>query len=297
MEEKYYCRNCKGVRKHNLLFEKSNSGSDDVDFLQWNDKYMVVECSGCETISFVNVYGDSEMYNTDNNGKSDYYSNTTIFPLFLEKGTEIEDIYLLPRTIQTIYKETIDAFKSGCYILTAGGFRAIIEALCNNLLIKEDNLSIRINLLYESGYLTLNESKRLHSIRFLGNDSLHEMAVPKEEQLLIVLKIINHLLENLFVHDKKIGDKIDVIIDKYDDFLNLIRSRISNDILGKETSIAELLGKSKRLIKKADIDKFEKSFILEITKGQHDFISIVSSNEKTNIKFKIDKIPDLPLPW
>jgi hypothetical protein len=294
MTEKYYCRTCKGYRKHNVLFKKEKIGSNE--WLRWSDDYLLVECSGCETISFIHIYGDDEMYDTTDNGL-EYYYNTTVFPPILKDGTEIKDIYLLPGTIQTIYKETLSAFKAGCYILTAGGFRAIIEALCNNLRIKDGNLSIRINLLNESGYLTLSECKRLHSIRFLGNDSLHEMAIPKKEQLLLVLEIINHLLENLYIHDKKIENKIDVIIDTYDSFLNLIRNHISKEIIGKEISISELLGKSKRLIDKKDLDNFEKNFISEITKGQHDFISIIDPNEKKPSKYKIEKMPELPLPW
>ena len=294
MEEKYYCRTCKGYRKQKILFEKERSGSDD--FLNWRDRYLLIECSGCETISFVHIYGDDEMYYTTDNGQ-EYYYNTTVFPPILKDGTEIKDIYFLPGSIQTIYKETLNAFKAGCYILTAGGFRAIIEALCNNLLIKEANLSVRINLLNETGYLTLSESKRLHSIRFLGNDSLHEMAVPKKEQLLVVLEIINHLLENLYIHDKKIENKIDVIIDTYDSFLNLIRNRISKEILGKEISIGELLGKSKRLIDKEDLNNFEMNLILEINEGKHDFISLINSGKKKPYMYKIEKMPELPLPW
>ena len=57
------------------------------------------------------------------------------------------------------------------------------------------------------------------------------------------------------------------------------------------------MGKSKRVIDKKDLENFEKRFVLEITNGVHDFISTVSSNDKTPFKYKIEKMPELPLPW
>ena len=74
-------------------------------------------------------------------------------------------LFYLPENIRGIYVETIAAFKANISILTAGGLRAIIEALCNHLKIKGANLSERIDLLHNKGHLTLSESKRLHSIR------------------------------------------------------------------------------------------------------------------------------------
>jgi hypothetical protein len=293
METMYYCRTCRGLRKHEILFTRKTSGNEGDGILYWNEDYLVVECSGCGTISFVKIYGDSDMYDTDEeNGTYEYYTESTIFPFFLDGGIEIIEKYLLPETIKVVYNETIDAFKSKCYILTAGGFRAIIEALCNHLKIKKADLSTRIDLLNEKGHLTINESNRLHSIRFLGNDSLHEMAVPKKEQLLIVLEVINHLLENIFIQDKKIEGRIAVVIDSYDGFISLIRNKISEDKLGKELTITELLGNSRRVIKKNLLNKFEKEFSDEISNGSLDFVKIAAVENGKKNKYRIEKLPE-----
>lgn len=104
----------------------------------------------------------------------------------------------------------------------------------------------------------MSESKRLHSIRFLGNDALHEMAKPKKEQLHLLLEILNHLLANLFINDKIIKGQIDTIIDKYEDFIVLIQNLINKDLINKELELDQLLGKSKRLIDKSKITDFKK---------------------------------------
>lgn len=256
--KKKHCNNCKGKRNHKELFEKKIRGDDD-GFV-WIEKYQVIECLGCENISFLKIYGDITMVDYDYEGNPDYYYDETIFPYFLEKGDELKYQYHLPEAIKIIYKETIDAFKVDSYILTAGGLRAIIEAICNHLKIKKDNLEKRIDTLHNKGHLTLSESKRLHSIRFLGNDALHEIAKPKKEHLHLLLEIVNHLLANLFINDKIIKGKIDTIIDKYEDFIVLIQNLINEELVNKELELDELLGKSKRLIDKSKIKEFERKF-------------------------------------
>ena len=294
MTNKFYCRNCKGQRKHTILFEKKIKGNEDHGLFQWIDEYKAVECSGCETISFVHIYGNNEMVTSDEEGNLEYYSDVEIFPYFLEGGNEISDIYFLPEVIRIVYKETINAYKAKSYILTAGGFRATIEALCNYLNIRKDDLSNRINLLYEKGVLTKKETKRLHSIRFLGNDSLHEMEVPKVSQLIVVLEIINHLLENLFIHDKKIEANIDVMVDDYLEFKKLLFKSLVPNIVGEIVTINKILGKSKRLLKKEDLKKFEKMLIDEI-KVDSEYISLIDENEE--VKYRIEKIPNPIFGW
>jgi len=290
MKEKYFCRECKGLRNHKKLFEKKLRGGDSQDHFQWIEEYLVIECLGCETTSFLKIYGDTDMIENDEEGKPDYYFDKQVYPLFLEKGEELKYEYYLPESISGIYLETISAFKSKSLILTAGGLRAIIEALCNHLKIKKDNLQTRIDLLHGKGHLTLSESKRLHSIRFLGNDALHEMEKPKKEHLYLLLEIINHLLSNLFINDKIIKGKVDTIVDSFWDFKRLVRAKVKKEMIDKEITLLEIIGKAKRLIPKSDYPKFEKEFVAECKLGNYDFIEL-KKEKNIDSAFKITKEP------
>jgi hypothetical protein len=295
MEEKYFCRNCNGKRNHKQLFEKKTSGDED-GFFQWVDNYLVIECLGCETVSFLQVKGDTSMIEYDEEGNPDYYFDNLIYPYYIESKSKLVNPYMLPKSLKDIYEETINAFKSNSFILTAGGFRAIIEALCNHLKIrKSGNLEERIDLLHNKGYLTLSESKRLHSIRFLGNNALHEMEKPKKEQLNILLEIINHLLSNLFVNDKMIKGKMETIIDKYDDFLKLIQNKITKEMLDGEFTLNQILGNSKPLIAKKSALELISQFNEEIENGKINFLSLNTETEIT--KYKILKEPELTFNW
>ena len=146
MKEKYFCRNCKGLRNHKLIHEVKTKGGDDNDYFQWIRKYSIIECLGCETVSFLEIYGDTEMIAHNEDGEPDYYFDNYIYPLYLEESEELEYVHYIPDSIKVIYRETISAFKTNSYILTAGGLRAIIEAICNHLKIKKGNLADRIDL-------------------------------------------------------------------------------------------------------------------------------------------------------
>lgn len=295
MKEKYFCRNCKGLRNHKLIHEVKTRGGDDNDYFQWIRKYSIIECLGCETVSFLEIYGDTEMIAHNEDGEPDYYFDNYIYPLYLEESEELEYVHYIPDSIKVIYRETISAFKTNSYILTAGGLRAIIEAICNHLKIKKGNLANRIDLLHNKGHLTLSESKRLHSIRFLGNDALHEIEKPKKDHLFILLDIVNHLLSNLFINDKILKGKLETIIDKYDEYIKLIRNKIDKDMIGKEFSMREILGKSIRLIPKTEYKKLEDEFKKEINSGEIDYVSIIKEPDESI--YKIEKEPEFVFDW
>lgn len=292
MEHKYFCKECAGERNHKELFSKKINGSDDYDYLRWLNYYKVIQCLGCENISFLHIYGDTEMITHDEDGAPDYYFDNNIYPQYLEKGRELEFSFYIPISIREIYLETIAALKSQSYILTAGGLRAIIEALCNHLKIKKDILSKRIDLLHKEGHLTLSESKRLHSIRFLGNDALHEIEKPKKVQLYLLLTIINHLLSNLFINDKIIKGRIETIVNNYDEFLMLIKSKISNDMVGKEITINEIIGKTKRAVPKEKFNGFEKELIKNTKASKYEFLKLENEKQKESM-FKVIQKPSI----
>ncbi|WP_405604196.1 DUF4145 domain-containing protein [Polaribacter sp. Asnod1-A03] len=275
MEEKIFCNNCKGLRNQSEVHKIEKRGGDEDGDFQWYRSYSLVKCDGCDNISFYEVYGDTEMMEpTGPHGEPDYYFDKTVFPPYLESGESIKQLFYLPEKIRVIYSETIASFKSNSSILTAGGLRAIIEAICNHLKITGRNLAERIDGLSKNGHLTIAESKRLHSIRFLGNDALHEIEIPKKAHLYLLLEIVNHLLSNLFVNDKKMKGRVETMIDNYEDFIRLVQNKIDEDIVGKKLTISTILGKSKRLLTKENLTDFEKTFIKDIGSKKITFVKV-----------------------
>ncbi len=79
-----------------------------------------------------------------------------------------------------------EALASNCFLLSAVAFRTIVEAVCRDkgIKIKEiEYLKPQIDKLLKNGLITKSEAGRLLLIRFIGNDSVHEMVIPKQKDV------------------------------------------------------------------------------------------------------------------
>jgi transcriptional regulator CtsR len=270
------------------------SSISDEDF-HWREEFEIIECAGCENTQFRYTYGDETMARYDDNGEDvEYYDEIKCYPLSLNGHENLKNLYGLPLKIKTIYNETLEAFKVKSYILTGVGFRAIIEAICIDKNIAGKNLQQKINNLLKEKLITEKESKRLHSIRFLGNDSVHEMLSPEPKKLFIVLGIVEHLLNNLYLIDLNIDDYLDTMITEYNDFEELIWY-FSNKLKDKEEFIIKgLLGKHIRRIESDHLIQFIQKLISKIEDSSLDWLTIeIKETNKAKLldsqKFKITK--------
>jgi len=266
-----YCLRCEFETNHNLLFKEMING-DNEDYL-YQIKYMVVQCAGCNKISFREEFIDIESAYQDeyNNWTPDITIDT--YPNKINIKSNIENVYSLPKKIKIVYNESIKAFNNNCYLLTGVGFRAVIEAICIDKKVAGRNLEKKINNLIKQKLITEKEANRLHSIRFLGNDSVHDMSVPKKEKLMLVLYIIEHLLNNLYLIDYKSQDHLETIISNYSEFIELIGWRIQAFKKGDEIPIKMILGKNIRRLN-GKLNEFETELKKNIKSKKYKELSI-----------------------
>lgn len=271
-----YCSSCKNETKQLVLFEKTNEG----EFLEYKEIKQAVECMGCEYLSFRIEEHDywelNEEYDFEEDEIIDKHKILVeIYPTILRGHTEIKKLYNVPSQIKSVYDQTMLAFKGKSYLLTGIGFRAIIEAICIQEKIKGSNLEVKINNLAKNRLITERESERLHSIRFLGNDSVHEMEIPIVGKLFVVLDIIENLLKNLYILDKEAKFFLDTIITEYSEFEDFLWQCAEKISKGEEKNIKEILGKHIRRIK-IDIASVEKVIINRINNGNIEFLKLGS---------------------
>jgi hypothetical protein len=264
-ELKSYCNNCQNETNHEVLFLKRQRGSDP-DY-HYETKYFTVQCMGCEDVTFRQEKHDYEASYPDEYDNWTHDITAYIYPQCLKGHKVLIEQYLLPNQIQTVYQETIDALKANCYLLAGVGFRAVIEAICINKNIKGRNLDAKINNLAKGRYITDKEAERLHAVRFMGNDSVHDMAVPKEKALYVVLEIIEHLLNNLYIIDHHAKPLLDTFINTNDDFEELLFKKLKSFQVGDDLPLAKYLGKDVRRLN-SQISKFESHLISQIKAGE-----------------------------
>lgn len=263
------CRECNGLTNHIVKAIECTSYSSDE--FSYSDEFAIVQCLGCETLSFRKEYTDSESFSYDDH--NDGYS-IKIYPSPKKVHQPLADQWMLPASISLVYNESVNALIAGCNVLAGIGFRTIIEAVCLDKKVIGRDLETKINNLSKKGFITQPESARLHSIRFIGNDSAHEMKIPKPGQPELVLHIIENLLSNLYIIDNRAKEQLESIITDYTEFVVLLNKAIKKFPAGEEISLYKVFGKDFRRIK-GNLQIFETQLISDITSGFFKPLSVV----------------------
>lgn len=268
---KSYCHDCCQNTNHKILSEHTKDQQDDY---QCAISHQILQCLGCDTRSFREVFYDIESahpsYDTD-----DWIipEDITIYPKAIEGHKKIGDLWELPDIVRIIYSETLTTYREGTKVLAGLGLRATIEAVCNDLKITGKNLEAKINKLVSSGYISKIDAERLHGIRFMGNDAAHDIKKPNDIALSIALKIIEHLIVSVYILEKKASDNIDTAISKYENFEKLLQNALKNFNISDEYPIAQYLGNDMRRVQ-ASISTLEQELITKINNGDYTKLSV-----------------------
>ena len=105
---------------------------------------------------------------------------------------------------------------------------------------------MRITKMATQGLISSKDSERLHAIRFLGNDAAHEIKKPKKNQISVALKIINHLIQSIYLLEIETYRKLDTIITNPEEFEMLLDTHLKLFAVGDEFPLAKFLGKDIR---------------------------------------------------
>ncbi|MEQ1110892.1 DUF4145 domain-containing protein [Acinetobacter johnsonii] len=221
-----YCNECDKNTNHTILAQHDwRSEPDDYTYAQY---HQLVKCLGCDNVSLrVEDHDIESAFHTDHDG---WHVPIKIknYPKKLQNHKKIDNDYLIPKLVRNIYSEVLLTLQEDAKILSSLGLRACIESVCNHLEITGGNLAIRINKLATAGYISKKDAERLHAIRFMGNDSAHEIKAPKEASLKIALEIVEHLLKSVFILPEQANGYLDTLIDQYELFETLLEKHLSN---------------------------------------------------------------------
>lgn len=228
--------------------------------------YQIVQCCGCHTVSFRRVVRDYESAYPIDDNRWNVPEDISCFPSILRGHHELEDVLDLPDTVRDIYTQSIQAIKDNSNILAGIGLRATIEAICNDRSITGKTLEKRIDSLAKGGLISQKDSERLHAIRFLGNDAAHEIKKADARNLLIALRIIEHLLVNIYILDGEADKRLETIVRTFEQFTALLEKNLSNCTSGEEIPLARIFGKDMRRFH-GYFAAHEKSLVDAITNG------------------------------
>lgn len=248
--------------------------------------YQIVQCCGCRTVSFRKVVSDYEAAYPISEDKWEVPEDVTCFPSILKGHRELQDVWGLPDTVRSIYTQSIQAIKDNSNILAGIGLRATIEAICNDQSIAVKALDKRIDALAKGGLISQKDSERLHAIRFMGNDAAHEIKNVNPKNLLIAIRIIEHLLVNIYILDGEADGKLDTIIRTFDQFTIYLEKHLAGLKSGDEIPLAKIFGKDMRRFH-GYFAAHEKALLDAIAAGSYTKLGIGKSDYYAGSKDKV----------
>ncbi|MEZ8504047.1 DUF4145 domain-containing protein [Vibrio splendidus] len=259
------CTKCKQYNWHDIEGKHSFETQPDFDYHCQID-HMVVKCCGCEQVSFLQRTHDFEIaYFDEQDGEWITPTSDDIYPKEVKGALQAKSF---PMVVKKIYEESCQAYRDEAHTLAGIGFRATIEAVCNDQKIQGKELSTRINNLASKGLISKKDSARLHSIRFLGNDAAHDIKLPSKDALEAALVIIEHLLNTVYILDQESKGKLEEVIEEFELFIELLDSKLKPLTVGEELPLQVILGKDIRRIS-GSIKKVEDTLNAQIGQGTY----------------------------
>ena len=107
---KHNCSKCKLETVHNTISQFSEQGHqlDDSYHYQWNTDYQIIQCKGCETISFCYIATDDQDIALDYNNKPYPVKTIKLFPTSYNNNLSPIDTSAIPPKVAAIYLETLN---------------------------------------------------------------------------------------------------------------------------------------------------------------------------------------------
>jgi hypothetical protein len=171
----------------------------DWDF-HFNDQYQIIQCQGCESVSFRKCYSDTESSVwIEERNEEIFIDKIEIYPTRVAGRHKLRQAHFLPFNVKQIYEETHSSLCNRQPILAGIGIRALIEAVCKQKGAKGRNLEYKIDSLVTLGVLTETGARILHKLRDLGNTAVHEVKPHSEETLGIAMDVVEHLLNDVYI--------------------------------------------------------------------------------------------------
>ena len=86
-------------------------------------------------------------------------------------------------------------------LLTGLGLRTLLEQIIKYFG-RSDDLGVILTQFEEDGFISTKQRELLDSIRYLGNDAAHRTDSKSRKDLILHLKVLENLIQQLFVYYK-----------------------------------------------------------------------------------------------
>lgn len=190
------CTACRNVTNHVVTRSVDLSGSDEEAGVSYETSYQIIECQGCNGVSYRTVSWDSESMDYD---PDQPVTREQQFPDPKIGRAPVWGNFVIPLQLERVYVETVKALNEGQLVLCGMGVRAVVESIVKDQKASGKLLSDQIDSLAKQGMLTTSGAAILHQVRALGNEAAHEVVAHGKDELSLALDVIDNLLQAVYI--------------------------------------------------------------------------------------------------
>lgn len=201
------CIKCKTYLKHEVLTDIYHSYDEYDGILTMYYNHRILRCINCDSISYQNKTVNSEevyQIGEEVDGSPIWEDNAQInfYPVRDEVTAFSKEFQkILPEEIYLTYEEVIVALNNNMPLLTGLGLRTLLEQIIKYFG-RSDDLGVILTQFEEDGFISTKQRELLDSIRYLGNDAAHRADSKSRKDLILHLKVLENLIQQLFVYYK-----------------------------------------------------------------------------------------------
>lgn len=199
---KAHCGNCRGSTNTWVRAGHTVNGSDGPT--SWSDKYEVLQCCGCDTVSVRREYWFSEWDELD----EDEYGRMimrpgikeTYYPALTVRAKPAWADLIPDDVLRNVFDELYSALNAGLSVLATVGARTLFDR-AGYLLIGDPKGGFegKLSALVTGGYISVQEKEALEAVADAGNASAHRGYTPTSERLGAIVDIIENFLHRAFI--------------------------------------------------------------------------------------------------
>jgi len=193
---KAHCNKCLGDRNHEILFIERTSWSNDEYGIRGSDKYEMVKCGGCDSITLRHTSDCSE----DPEPSVRYYPPA----IFRQQPRWLSDLlgkegHLIRRLLKEIYAGVQNDMK----MITTMGVRALLEYAMINSVGDQGTFRMNIAEFTKKGFISDKQRNILAAVLEAGHATIHRAYEPSDEDLVTCIDIAESVIQSIYVHPGK----------------------------------------------------------------------------------------------
>jgi len=204
-----YCRHCGGDRRHTMIAKKERDWSDDEVQVNGGDVWSILECRGCQNVTFAHTHWFSEDATWGDEGPEPIVHRDLYPPSARPMPEWASELWLsLSRKavwVAKLHGDIYAALGTGAFSLAAMGTRAIVDFVVTSKVGDGGSFTEKLATMRVKGLITEVQADILNAAFDAGSAAAHRGYSPEREDAYTLLGITETLLRRLYIDPMRQG--------------------------------------------------------------------------------------------